>query len=276
MEHLMGVDDGVDPSLLWQNMLAVQRAFGCYNSARMRAAVEMGGDEGLMPSKACLDLLNDSISRLPEDARRQTLSPASAHKLHGLDTLAHFLHVFNTHYNSEDSVTHHGVVHPHFDLAENNTLYAIYGELAGLSKKDVTVEVNDGLFTITISGKLLRLAPPGSLGLSINEPTPDTVGVVHKDESNAGAQTDRAAVEGEKAEEGGKKQQQQQQQQEDDLQWHVTERKVGSFRRAFQFPAQSVDMQGVNATMTNGLLCVTVPKKERKGEEEKGRKVEVS
>lgn len=71
MEHLMGVDDGVDPSLLWQNMLAVQRAFGCYNSARMRAAVEMGGDEGLMPSKACLDLLNDSISRLPEDARRQ-------------------------------------------------------------------------------------------------------------------------------------------------------------------------------------------------------------
>lgn len=206
----------------------------------------------------------------------QTLSPASAHKLHGLDTLAHFLHVFNTHYNSEDSVTHHGVVHPHFDLAENNTLYAIYGELAGLSKKDVTVEVNDGLFTITISGKLLRLAPPGSLGLSINEPTPDTVGVVHKDESNAGAQTDRAAVEGEKAEEGGKKQQQQQQQQEDDLQWHVTERKVGSFRRAFQFPAQSVDMQGVNATMTNGLLCVTVPKKERKGEEEKGRKVEVS
>jgi hypothetical protein len=29
-------------------MLAVQRAFGCYNSARMRAALEMGGEEGFM------------------------------------------------------------------------------------------------------------------------------------------------------------------------------------------------------------------------------------
>lgn len=200
----------------------------------------------------------------------QALSASSSHKLHGLDTLAHFLHVFNTHYNNEDSVTHHGVVHPHFDLAENNTLYAIYGELAGLSKKDVTVEVNDALFTITISGKLLRLGPPGSLGLPINEPTPETVGVLHRDRDDVGTKSEQAAVEEKEAEKGAKKEQ------EDDLHWHVTERRVGSFRRAFQFSAESVDMGGVTATMTNGLLCVTVPKRERKDGQEKGRKVEVS
>jgi hypothetical protein len=34
-----------DPVTLWKSMLAIQRAFGCYNSARMRAAVEMDGEE---------------------------------------------------------------------------------------------------------------------------------------------------------------------------------------------------------------------------------------
>lgn len=34
----------VDAETLWRRMLAVQRVFGCYNSARMRAALEMDGD----------------------------------------------------------------------------------------------------------------------------------------------------------------------------------------------------------------------------------------
>lgn len=34
----------VDEETLWRRMLAIQRVFGCYNSARMRAALEMGGD----------------------------------------------------------------------------------------------------------------------------------------------------------------------------------------------------------------------------------------
>jgi HSP20 family molecular chaperone IbpA len=194
------------------------------------------------------------------------LSSSSTHGLHGLDSLAHFLHVFNSHYNNEDGVTQHGVVHPHFDLAENNTLYVIYGELAGLSKKDVHVEVNDALFIITISGKIVRLAAPGSLGLPINDSTPETVGVVHREGDDVGTQTGEAAVEGGEA---GKRQ-------EDDLHWHVTERRVGSFRRAFQFSAESVDVAGVSATMTNGLLCVLVPKRERKAGEGEGRKVEIS
>ncbi|KAB5585111.1 hypothetical protein GE09DRAFT_1276722 [Coniochaeta sp. 2T2.1] len=63
-------DEETDATALWQTMLAIQRELGCYNSARMRAAVESGG-EGPVPSKTCLDLLNDSIRHLPEDELRE-------------------------------------------------------------------------------------------------------------------------------------------------------------------------------------------------------------
>jgi len=63
--------DDVDPTELWHTMLAIQRVFGCYNSARMRAALELGDDQVSVPSKLCLDLLNDSISQLPDEARQQ-------------------------------------------------------------------------------------------------------------------------------------------------------------------------------------------------------------
>lgn len=65
----------VDAETLWCRMLAIQRVFGCYNSARMRAALEMDGDNsnssGFIPSRTCLDLLNDSIDQLPEESKRQ-------------------------------------------------------------------------------------------------------------------------------------------------------------------------------------------------------------
>ncbi|KAK0625015.1 hypothetical protein B0T17DRAFT_531686 [Bombardia bombarda] len=64
-------DNGVDPETLWRRMLAIQRIFGCYNSARMRAAIDMGVEGGFVPSMTCLDLLNDSIDQLPEESKRQ-------------------------------------------------------------------------------------------------------------------------------------------------------------------------------------------------------------
>lgn len=63
--------DDVDTSALWRTMLDIERAFGCYKSARMRAALELGDKEVPVPSKTCLDLLNDSITQLPEESRRQ-------------------------------------------------------------------------------------------------------------------------------------------------------------------------------------------------------------
>lgn len=42
---LHGDADDTDPTMLWRTMLAIQRTFGCYNSARMRAAIEMGDED---------------------------------------------------------------------------------------------------------------------------------------------------------------------------------------------------------------------------------------
>ena len=90
----------LDAELLWHRMLTVQQIYGCYNSARMTAALEMGNDGGIVrkffhtprvpraetaertvsltqmrslpvASRTCLDLLNDSLNQLPEDERRE-------------------------------------------------------------------------------------------------------------------------------------------------------------------------------------------------------------
>ncbi|KAK4445923.1 hypothetical protein QBC34DRAFT_154247 [Podospora aff. communis PSN243] len=61
----------VDSVTLWRRMLVIQRMFGCYNSARMSAALDTGAEDGFVPSRTCLDLLNDSIDQLPEESRRQ-------------------------------------------------------------------------------------------------------------------------------------------------------------------------------------------------------------
>ncbi|KAI0515164.1 hypothetical protein F5B22DRAFT_205006 [Xylaria bambusicola] len=55
-----------DPDMLWKRMLALQKKFGCYNSARMSAALSSGNVSVLRPSKTCLDLLNENMAALPE------------------------------------------------------------------------------------------------------------------------------------------------------------------------------------------------------------------
>ncbi|KAK4222385.1 hypothetical protein QBC38DRAFT_460469 [Podospora fimiseda] len=63
------VDDEEDTTILWYQMLAVQDRFGCYNSARMMAALE--GEDMATPSRTCLDLMNDSIGEIPEDVKQR-------------------------------------------------------------------------------------------------------------------------------------------------------------------------------------------------------------
>jgi HSP20 family molecular chaperone IbpA len=208
----------------------------------------------------------------PSESGAAGATPSSHHHL-TLDTLAHLLHDFhvqNSKTGDRDPVTHRSVARPHFDLLENKTLYAIYGELAGLGRQDVNVEVNDHLFTITIAGHLKRLTPPARPELG----TADDVGVVHRDAgetanrgSNGSGVGAAAARTSEDAAETVPDQ---------DVHWHVTERKVGEFRRAFQFPIETVDMGAVNASMSNGLLCVIVPKKIHEKKPGEARKVEVT
>lgn len=56
---------------LWRRMLELQRHFRCYNSARMDAAVDDENMSAIVPPRSCLDLLNDSIGALPEEAQRE-------------------------------------------------------------------------------------------------------------------------------------------------------------------------------------------------------------
>ncbi|KAK3348186.1 hypothetical protein B0H65DRAFT_423369 [Neurospora tetraspora] len=61
----------IDTQLLWRRMLAIHRTFGCYNSTRMNIAIEMGEQNASVPSRVCLDLLNDSIDKLPSDIKQR-------------------------------------------------------------------------------------------------------------------------------------------------------------------------------------------------------------
>ncbi|KAI3320553.1 hypothetical protein HD806DRAFT_223667 [Xylariaceae sp. AK1471] len=67
-ESVKALEEGTDgdPERLWKRMLALQKKFGCYNSARMSAALSSGNVSIFRPSKACLDLLNEHMTALPE------------------------------------------------------------------------------------------------------------------------------------------------------------------------------------------------------------------
>lgn len=56
----------------------------------------------------------------------------------------------------------------------------------------------------------------------------------------------------------------------DEGKWHIVERTFGSFRRSFQLPT-NVQEDNIEATLTNGVLHVRVPKMEQP----KPRKIEV-
>ncbi|KAI2611438.1 uncharacterized protein GGS25DRAFT_196012 [Hypoxylon fragiforme] len=69
-ESLKALEQGTggDPERLWERMLALQRTYGCYNSARMSAALSSGDVSLLLPSKATLNLLNENMTFLPDEA----------------------------------------------------------------------------------------------------------------------------------------------------------------------------------------------------------------
>ncbi|KAI1492231.1 hypothetical protein F5X96DRAFT_409633 [Biscogniauxia mediterranea] len=68
-ESIKALEEGTggDPERLWKRMLALQQIYGCYNSARMSAALSSGNASLLLPSKACLDLMNEHMAVLPDD-----------------------------------------------------------------------------------------------------------------------------------------------------------------------------------------------------------------
>lgn len=95
------------------------------------------------------------------------------------------------------------------------------------------METDDLLFTITISGALRK---------SIPEEVRDIPPAAREHHSKPG-----------NGDEEDKKD-------EKWIHWHVEERHVGRFSRAFHLPVGLEDMACVKATMKDGLLVITVPK----------------
>ncbi|OHE94934.1 hypothetical protein CORC01_09728, partial [Colletotrichum orchidophilum] len=52
---------------LWECMLELQQQYHCYNSTRMEIAADREDAMDMMPTKYCMDMLNDSIESLPEE-----------------------------------------------------------------------------------------------------------------------------------------------------------------------------------------------------------------
>ncbi|KAF3811786.1 hypothetical protein GCG54_00014538 [Colletotrichum gloeosporioides] len=59
--------DGADLEEMWECMLELQQKYHCYNSTRMEIAADSDDAMEMMPTRACMDMLNDSIESLPEE-----------------------------------------------------------------------------------------------------------------------------------------------------------------------------------------------------------------
>ncbi|KAM0334971.1 hypothetical protein ACHAQA_000005 [Verticillium albo-atrum] len=60
-------DQSIDVRGLWEAMLELQQRYHCYKSTRMLIAAESDGAADMIPSRACIDHLNDSIESLPDE-----------------------------------------------------------------------------------------------------------------------------------------------------------------------------------------------------------------
>ncbi|KAJ2904351.1 HSP20-like chaperone [Zalerion maritima] len=210
-------------------------------------------------------------TRQQKDTPTQSRSSEDSGRKHsGIDSLARLLHSFNMHH---DNAAHgESKVHPLFDLVEGPNNFKIYGELPGMAKDNLHIDVNDHLFTIAVAGKF---EVPGDL-VSPEEAT-DAVPVKHRDAAGPGTkdkETDSQEAgtnaglgsTAETAEASENK--------EAKVKYYIRERKLGDFKRGFQFPVEVVKMEDVTACYSNGLLTITVPKNAAPVKRE-GRKLEV-
>jgi len=56
--------------------------------------------------------------------------------------------MFNTLLNEDDSLHHSNHWNPSVDIAENETSFSLTADIPGMSKKDVSIEILDGVLTI--------------------------------------------------------------------------------------------------------------------------------
>jgi len=147
---------------------------------------------------------------------------------------------------------------PNFDVHETETAYVLEGELPGLSDKNaVNIEFTDHS-TLLIRGRIERSyhsASPQSTESEQQQPTEKHTPPKPTVEEEEDEADKKAVAQTSQKKEVSKKQQGPQ------VRYWVTERSIGSFQRTFNFPGL-VDQDAVTARLKDGILTVTVPKKQ--------------
>ncbi|KAL8304293.1 hypothetical protein RB597_004474 [Gaeumannomyces tritici] len=168
---------------------------------------------------------------------------------------------------------------PKFDVVETKEAYELHGEIPGAERKDVSIEFTEPQ-TITIHGRVERRRTEGNppAGLVEGGEPATTAAITEGGEKRPASpsseshhatvtdeETEAAKERGEVAQSGAAAADQKQQQQAaaPKHKYWFQERSVGEFHRSFSFPVP-VDEEAVKASLTNGVLRVTVPKQEKR------------
>lgn len=166
---------------------------------------------------------------------------------------------------------------PKFDVVETKEAYELHGEIPGAERKDISIEFTEPQ-TIVIHGRVERqrtegTPPAGLVEGSGSDSTPAAITEGgEKGPASPSSESHRATVTDEETEaakergvtkSGAATDNDQKQQQASKPKYWFQERSVGEFHRSFSFPVP-VDEEAVKASLTNGVLRVTVPKQEKR------------
>ncbi|KAK4122985.1 HSP20-like chaperone [Parathielavia appendiculata] len=161
---------------------------------------------------------------------------------------------------------------PKFDVRETEETYEFHGELAGIERENVNIEFTEPQ-TIVIRGHVERTYAPESNNNTTKAQTTEAEkshrnsfhATVEDDPEDTPASTPASSPKPEAAKPASDNQQVAKavpaEAQKQPEYWRY-ERSVGEFSRAFTFPVP-VDHDGVKASLSNGILSVTVPKSKK-------------
>ncbi|KAK3695206.1 HSP20-like chaperone [Podospora appendiculata] len=160
---------------------------------------------------------------------------------------------------------------PKFDVRETQTAYELYGELAGLSRDNVTIEFTDTQ-SLVVRGHIDRTYK----STAANDEAGDKAEKADKAEEQGVSH--KATVEDDVDDEGKSSKSSPKQASPRPLvkrheksakppteKFWLTERSIGDFSRTFSFPTR-VDQDAVTAQLNDGILFVSIPKMTKKPE----------
>jgi HSP20 family protein len=156
---------------------------------------------------------------------------------------------------------------PSFDIADHPTSYEVTGELPGVQQSDLSIEWADDS-TLVIKGHTERTSTKGK------EPEKAATDDLAADVSDTASEKssyyrsptvedDGAESQAAPAEQAVEKQKQapEKAQPEEGERYWLSERSYGEFARSFIFPANKIDIENVRASLKDGLLKISVPKR---------------